>query len=110
MPEFIFMLTCGDRTVEHAIDVQNEVQNTGLRYIGFNDIGLPIERLKDLSAAIRANGQTIMFEVVSERKQDELRSAQAAVDLGVDYLLGGVHAAEVTKLIAGTGIQYFPFA
>ncbi|HLG76588.1 MAG TPA: HisA/HisF-related TIM barrel protein, partial [Ktedonobacteraceae bacterium] len=30
-------------------------------------------------------------------------------ELGVDYLLGGTHAAEVVKLLAGTSIRYFPF-
>jgi hypothetical protein len=110
MPEFIFMLTCGDCTVTNAIAVHNEVRQTGLRYVGFKDIGLPFKRLKDLARSIRESRQEIMLEVVSERREDELRSVKAAIDIGVDYLLGGVHAREVTKLIAHTGIRYFPFA
>jgi len=47
--------------------------------------------------------------VVSEHREDELRSARAALDLGVDYLMGGTHAEEVVRLIAGSPLRYFPF-
>ena len=109
MAEFIFMLTRNDVTVDNALQVYNEVRDTGLRYVGFKDIGLPFDQLKDLAAAIHAVGQQVMLEVVSERKEDELRSARAALDLGVDYLLGGTHAEEVTEILAGSTIQYCPY-
>ena len=109
MPEFIFMLTRNDVTVEDAFDVYDEVRDAGLRYVGFKDVGLPFDRLKALTEAIHEGGQEVMLEVVSEEKEDELRSARAALDLGVDYLLGGTHAGEVTRMISGTGIRYCPF-
>lgn len=109
MAEFIFMLTRGDATVDDALDVYAQVQDLSLRYVGFKDVGVPFDRLRGLADAIRAGGQHIMLEVVSERREDELRSARAALDLGVHYLMGGTHAEEVTRLIAGSPIRYFPF-
>jgi len=107
--EFIFMLTRNDATVEDAIDVYAQVRDLGLAYVGFKDVGLPFNRLRALAEAIHGGGQRVMLEVVSECREDELRSAQAALDLGVDYLMGGTHADEVTRLIAGSSIRYFPF-
>ena len=109
MPEFIFMLTHDDVTVEDAFEVYDEVRGTGLRYVGFKDVGLPFDRLKRLTEAMHEGGHEVMLEVVSEEKEDELRSARAAADLGVDYLLGGTHAGEVTEMLSGTGIRYCPF-
>ena len=109
MAEFIFMLTRDDATVDDALEIYAQVRDLGLRYVGFKDVGVPFDRLRPLADAIRAAGQRIMLEVVSERREDELRSARAALDLGVDYLMGGTHAEEVTRLIAGSPIRYFPF-
>jgi hypothetical protein len=109
MPEFIFMLTCDDRTVDDALATCHEIRDTGLQYVGFKDIGLPIEQLRELAAAISDGGQKVVFEVVSERKEDELRAARAAIDIGVDYLLGGTQARDVVEILAGSGIRYFPF-
>ena len=41
MIEFIFMLTRNDQTVSDARDVYDTLRDTGLRYVGFKDIGLP---------------------------------------------------------------------
>jgi hypothetical protein len=110
MPEFILMLTKDDATVENAPEVYEAVRDlSGLRYVGFKDVGLPFERLRELVQEIRASGQEAMLEVVSERAEDELRSVRAALNLGVDWLLGGTRAGEVTRILAGSGIRYCPF-
>lgn len=109
MTEFIFMLTHADRTVPDARAVYDEVRATGLRYVGFKDIGLPIAELRDLAAAIRSDGREVMLEVVSEDKDDELRSIRAALEIGVDWLLGGTHPDEALEIIAGTAVRYCPF-
>ena len=109
MPEFIFMLSKDDLTVENALQVYDEVRDARLRYVGFKDVGLPFDQLKALTEAVHDGGQEVMLEVVSERKEDELRSARAALDLGVDYLLGGTHAGEVTAILDGADIRYCPF-
>ncbi len=103
------MLTRDDRTVDDALAVYQEVRDTELKFVGFKDIGLTIKQLNELAAAIRGGGQKVVFEVVSEREEDELRAAQSAIDIGADYLLGGTHVREVVEIISGSGIRYFPF-
>ena len=66
MPEFIFMLTHEDVTVENAFEVHSEIRDVGLRYVGFKDIGLPFDRLKALTEVMHESGQEVMLEVVSE--------------------------------------------
>lgn len=109
MTEFIFMLTHSDRTVPDARAVYDEVRSTGLRYVGFKDIGLPIAELRALAAAIRADGREVMLEVVSEDKDDELRSIRAALEIEVDWLLGGTHPDEALEVLAGSTVRYCPF-
>lgn len=91
MLEFIFMLTRDDRTVPDALAVYDKIRETELRFAGFKDIGMPTARLRELSTAMRADGREVFLEVVSERAEDERRSVEAALEIGVDWLLGGTH-------------------
>jgi hypothetical protein len=110
MPHFIFMLTKNDQTVPNAHEVYASIAQSSLRYIGFKDIGLPFEELVTLAKRMKADGKTVMLEVVSESREAEMRSIDAAARIGVDYLLGGRHAQDATSALKGTSIQYFPFA
>jgi hypothetical protein len=107
--EFIFMLTHSDRTVPNARAVYDEIRSSGLHYVGFKDIGLPIAELRELARAIRADGREVMLEVVSEDKDEELRSIRAALEIGVDWLLGGTHPDEALEILAGSPARYCPF-
>ena len=107
---FIFMLTRNDRTVPDASQQLQTALSLGVRHIGFKDIGLPLEQLKGLNAAIKAGGATSYLEVVSLDRESEIVSAKAAADIGVDVLLGGTRVDDVLPIIKGTSIQYFPFA
>jgi mannose-6-phosphate isomerase-like protein (cupin superfamily) len=109
-PEFIFMLTRADRTVPDAMDRLGEVLAAGVRHIGFKDVGAPLAELHRLARAIRAAGATLYLEVVSLDAASEAASAKAAVDLGVDYLLGGCRPDVVLPVISERPIRYFPFA
>ncbi len=113
MIEFIFMLTHSDRTIPNARAVYDEIRDSRLRYVGFKDIGLPVPELRALAEAMRADGREVMLEVVSEDKDDELRSIHAALEIGVDWLLGGTHPDEALEVLAGAGadrpIRYCPF-
>lgn len=109
MSRFIFMLTHNDVTVADARKVFADVADLGIPFVGFKDIGLPVPELKALAADIRSNGQEVMLEVVSQTKDDELRSVRAAIDIGVDYVLGGTHADEAVEILGGSGIKYMPF-
>jgi mannose-6-phosphate isomerase-like protein (cupin superfamily) len=106
---FIFMLTRNDKTVEDAETHLKTALAAGVHHIGFKDVGLPFARLNDLNAAIRAGGATSYLEVVSLDRESEVASARAAVEIGVDILLGGTNVDAVLPIIAGTDIQYYPF-
>jgi mannose-6-phosphate isomerase-like protein (cupin superfamily) len=106
---FIFMLTRNDRTVEDASEQLQTALALGVRHIGFKDIGLPIDQLKALNAAIKAGGATSYLEVVSLDRDSEILSAKAAVEIGVDVLLGGTRVDDVLPVITGTDIEYCPF-
>jgi hypothetical protein len=101
--EFIFMLTRDDQTVPDAMAVYDQVRDSDLRYIGFKDIGLPPSELRALASAMRADGREVFLEVVSERADDELRSVRAALDIGVDWLLGGTHADDALAILDEIG-------
>ena len=109
MIEFIFMLTHNDVTVDNALDVFEEVRDSGLRYVGFKDIGPPAEVLTDVAEAAHAAGMEVMLEVVSTSVSDELRSLRAAVDVGVDWVLGGTHPEQGAGIFADSEIRYCPF-
>jgi hypothetical protein len=110
MSHFVFMLTKDDRTVPDAARIYEGLARTPLRYIGFKDIGLPVPELVSLAAAMKRDGKMVMLEVVSTSREAEIRSIEAACEIGVDYLLGGRHAEDAIRILKGTDIQYFPFA
>lgn len=106
---FIFMLTRNDKTVEDAEQHLKTALAAGVHHIGFKDVGLPFDRLKELNKTIKAGGATSYLEVVSLDADSEVSSAKAAVDIGVDVLLGGTNVDAVVPIIEGSGISYFPF-
>jgi DhnA family fructose-bisphosphate aldolase class Ia len=65
--------------------------------------------LAELTRAAQGDGLEVMLEVVSTSAEDELRSLRAAAEIGVDWVLGGTHAAEGTAILRGSGIKYCPF-
>jgi hypothetical protein len=109
MSEFIFMLTRDDVTVGDALARYAEVRESGLRWVGFKDVGLPFEQLRALADAIHADDRKVALEVVSLDRDSEVRSAEAALEIGVDLLMGGVHPEAVMPLVAPTNVMYFPF-
>ena len=106
---FIFMATRRDRTVPQARALIEEALALGVANIGFKDVGLPREALKELARAIEAGGAQVFFEVVSLDRESEFASAAAAADFGVDWLLGGVRASEVAPIAKSAGVRYAPF-
>jgi hypothetical protein len=101
--EFIFMLTRNDQTVSDALEVYDTLRDTGLHYVGFKDIGLPPARLRELAQRMRSDGREVFLEVVSERAADELRSVNAALEIGVDWLMGGTHPDEALETLDQVG-------
>ncbi|HXY42917.1 MAG TPA: hypothetical protein VEH29_01900 [Acidimicrobiales bacterium] len=109
MPEFVFMLTHHDTTVANARQVYDEVRGTGLRYVGFKDVGATIDELAAVTGAAHADGLQVMLEVVSTSEDDEVKSISAAADIGADWVLGGTHPDRGREILSGTGIKYCPF-
>lgn len=109
MIEFIFMLTHNDVTVDNAREVLSEVSDTGLRYVGFKDIGPSPEVLNEVTASAHAAGMEVMLEVVSTSVEDELSSLRSALEIGVDWVLGGTHADQGERILADSGVRYCPF-
>ena len=109
MSDFIFMLTHHDKTVENCIEVFEEIKHLKFKYIGFKDIGVPKEKLINLGKIIKESGKELFLEVVSLNEEDEVRSAKVAVELNVDYLMGGTRVNVVSEIIKPTKIKYLPF-
>ena len=109
MSEFVFMLTHNDATVANARDVLEEVATTGLRCIGFKDVGASRETLAGVTSDAHGAGMKVMLEIVTTDAEEELRTLGAAAEIGVDCVLGGTHPAEGAALLRKTGIEYYPF-
>ncbi len=108
MTKFVFMLTYNDVTVPNAIEVFKEIQDTEVTHIGFKDVGLPTQELRTLVALIRDAGKVIFLEVVSETKEDAMRSVKKAIDLEVDYLIGGTYVEQSLQLLKDR-IRFMPY-
>lgn len=104
------MLTRDDRTVTDCLEVLDAVEDLGITHIGFKDIGVDHETLVRLHDALRSRGATTYLEVVSTGREQALVSVRTAVELGVDWLMGGTWAEETLGLLKGTSIGYLPFA
>jgi hypothetical protein len=107
--DFVFMLTRHDQTVVDCLRVLDEIRPVGLRHIGFKDVGVPPDVLRQLVANIRAQGATTYMEVVSTSAEASLNSARVARDIGVERLLGGTQVDEVLEILRGSSTTYHPF-
>ena len=106
---FIFMLTRDDQTVEDCLELVDIATKSGVNHIGFKDLGVDRETLRELNDRIRQAGATSYMEVVSTTLEACLESARTARDIGVDRLLGGAHAKAILALLEGSDIDYYPF-
>ena len=109
MSDFIFMLTHHDKTIENCVEVFEKIKHLNFKYIGFKDIGVPKEKLIDLGKRIKNSDKKLFLEVVSLNENDEIRSAKTAIELNVDYLMGGTRVNIVSEIIKSTKIKYLPF-
>jgi DhnA family fructose-bisphosphate aldolase class Ia len=109
MINFIFMLTHEDATVPNALEVLEELSDSGLRYVGFKDVGASTEKLTEVATAAHGHGFEVMLEVVSTSIEDERGSLEAALSIGVDWVLGGTNPEMGTEILSGADIRYCPF-
>ncbi|HKE17291.1 MAG TPA: hypothetical protein VKB80_20595 [Kofleriaceae bacterium] len=107
--DFIFMLTRADQTVEDCLEVLDEILPLGLRAIGFKDVGVAPEVLRELVRRIHGAGATSYMEVVSTSEEACLRSARVAREIGVQRLLGGTDVRAMLDVLDGSATAYYPF-
>lgn len=103
------MLTRSDQTVTDGLDVLDDIRSVGLTHIGFKDVGVPPEVLRELARRIKDMGATSYLEVVSTSTETMLQSARVARDIGIDRLLGGTQIDPVLELLKGSATQFLPF-
>ncbi|SPF00551.1 hypothetical protein [Streptomyces sp. MA5143a] len=108
--DFIFMLTRDDRTVTDCLEVLDTIADLGITHIGFKDVGVDPGTLAQLHTRLRDMGATTYLEVVSTHRDQALASVRTAVELGVDWLMGGTWIEETLQVLHGTSIGYLPFA
>ena len=107
--DFIFMLTRADETIVDCLDTWDAIARVGLRHAGFKDVGADIATLVELNRRMQATGVTTYLEVVNTSAEGCLQSSRAAVEIGVDRLMGGTQVDDTLRIIAGSGIEYLPF-
>ena len=103
------MLTKNDLTIQNALDVFDEIKDTGIRHIGFKDIGLPMDKLKILVQRMKKQDMRTYLEVVSESEEANVKSVKSALELGVDNLIGGSYVEQTLKLMKGKKLGFFPY-
>lgn len=107
--DFIFMLTRADRTVPDCLEVLDYILPVGLGHIGFKDVGVSPEILKEMTRRIREAGAISYMEVVSTGTEACHESARVASEIGVDRLLGGTDVATMLAILDGSHVTYYPF-
>jgi hypothetical protein len=107
--DFIFMLTRQDQTIEDCLELFDAIEPLGLGHVGFKDVGIDVGTLVELNRRIKRSGAVSYMEVVSTTPESCLASARAAVQIGVDCLLGGTDVGAIRDVLRGTAIAYYPF-
>jgi hypothetical protein len=107
--DFIFMLTRDDRTVRDCLELVDGLGELHLQHLGFKDVGVPPATLDQLHRRIKDTGAASYLEIVSTSRDRALESARMAIDLGVDWLMGGTWVPATLELLDGTKIGYLPF-
>jgi hypothetical protein len=111
--EFIFMLTHHDVTIPNALQVLEEIKDSGIRHIGCKDIGLNLDQYKQLFARMKASRMQTYLEVVTYDEKEHFRGVDLALTVGADNLIGGMPS--YTKRTVdylkskGRGTRFFPY-
>jgi hypothetical protein len=105
---FVFMLTHDDRTVDNAAEIMPTLADTGLKYVGFKDVGADLAKQRHLVELAHDAGFEVMLEVVSTSKEAEMSSLRSAAEAGFDWVLGGTHGTETAGMLPD-GVKYCPF-
>jgi hypothetical protein len=108
MVNFVFMLTHHDVTVPNAVEVFKETRDTGVKYVGFKDVGLPAKEMHSLVNLMKKEEKKVFFEVVTKNRDEAMQSVRNAVNLDVDYLIGGTYVEQTLQLLKGN-MKFMPY-
>jgi hypothetical protein len=89
--------------------VLDSIADSGLRYVGFKDVGADPARQREITVRAHDLGMEVMLEVVSTSAEAEANSVRSARAAEVDWVLGGTNPEAGTQILAGTDIRYCPF-
>ena len=107
------MLTHHDDTIPDAIEVFDKIKDTGIKFVGFKNTGLPKDKMKILVEKMKETKKTIFMEVVTYEEKEQYEAVDLATELGVDYLIGCMpqYALKVKKYIEKkkSKIKFFPY-
>jgi len=109
MSNLIFMPTWYDVTVYNVIDVFNDIKDSGITHFGFKDIGPSEDVYEELMELCRKERMTTYIEIVRPTKEENEKSVDMAVRLGVDHIIGGTWIDSTLKLLEGKDIKYWPY-
>ena len=111
--EFIFMLTHHDVTIPNALEVVDEIKDSGLKCVGCKDIGLSPDQYEELFSKFRRYGMQSFLEVVTYSEAEHFRGIDLGIKIGADNIIGGmpVYTEKTAKYLkekrATTG--FFPY-
>lgn len=107
--ELIVMLTWHDVTVENSMEIFREAKDAPARYWGFKDVGLPVEKMKELVRYMKESGKTTFMECLAHTEEETERGLRTALTCGFDVLLGAHYFPETEKIAAENGLKHLPF-
>lgn len=108
-PELIVMLTYNDETVENALEIFSKMKDTPVTYWGFKDVGLPLDKMKEVVGSMNNSRKTTCLEVVSLGEEEGLAGAELAVECGFDILMGTVFFDSINDYLKDRPVKYYPF-
>ncbi|MDE7414667.1 MAG: hypothetical protein K2N05_12880 [Muribaculaceae bacterium] len=108
-PQLIVMLTFNDMTVDNAEEIFESCKHLPVTFWGFKEKPIGRERMKNLFSRMKQCGKKTVLEVVEYDREGALAGLDAAVDCGVDMLMGTKFYPEVAAGCQRAGIKYLPF-
>lgn len=107
--QLIVMLTHNDKTVLNAKDIFLKCKDSKAQLWGFKEKPLPIEKMKELYAIMKAAGKTTFLEVVEYTEAEGLEGAKMAVECGCDILMGTIFSDKINEFCKENNLKYMPF-
>jgi len=108
-PKIIIMLTYNDKTVSNALEVFDQCKDLPVKYWGFKNVGLPVEKMKKLVSNMKKAKKTAFLEVVTYDEKSCIDAAKLAIDCQFNYLMGTIYFESVHNLLKDKNIKYSPF-